>query len=67
MPEYIDPLDAAAWRNAIERYAQPDSDARAAQLERAAALGAPPIGENHFAIAGGLIDEAARTQPGKRA
>ncbi|CAN7449542.1 glycosyltransferase family 4 protein [Caballeronia sp. LjRoot31] len=34
IPEYIDPLDGLGWLAHIKEYAQPESPARAAQLER---------------------------------
>ena len=36
-PEYLDPLDGAAWLRAIRDYAAPDSPRRALQIERMAA------------------------------
>ncbi len=54
VPEYIDPLDGAAWRAAVLDYARPDSNARRAQLGR---LGAwrPPAWERHFAAVEDLL------------
>lgn len=40
-PDYIDPLDAAAWERAVLDYARPDSPRRAAQLRRMRAWRAP--------------------------
>ena len=34
IPEYIDPLDGLGWLSHIKEYAQPESPARAAQLDR---------------------------------
>lgn len=41
VPEYIDPLDGPAWKAMILDYADPCSRARAAQIDRASAWGAP--------------------------
>lgn len=49
IPDYIDPTDAQAWREAVLDYAQPHSPQRQAQLRR---LGdwSRPTWEQHFAI-----------------
>ena len=49
VPDYLDPLDGAAWRNAVADYARPDSPARRAQLARLAGW-TPPSWSDHFAI-----------------
>ena len=41
VPEYLDPLDGAAWVRAIEEYASPNSSRRGAQLTRLAQWRAP--------------------------
>jgi len=53
VPEYLDPLDAKAWRTAILDYAG-DSPRRAAQLARLAEWRAPSWDE-HFAIVDRLL------------
>ena len=47
IPEYLDPLDGRAWRDAILDYARPDSAARRAQCQRMDGY-KPPIWEDHF-------------------
>lgn len=46
-PDYLDPLDGAAWATAIDAYARPDSLARAAQLTRLADW-QPPTWDRHL-------------------
>jgi glycosyltransferase involved in cell wall biosynthesis len=58
VPEYLDPLDGAAWRRLILDYAAPDSRARAAQLERLRAWRAPAWSD-HFAAVDGLLAQVA--------
>jgi glycosyltransferase involved in cell wall biosynthesis len=53
VPEYLDPLDAKAWRTAILDYAG-DSPRRAAQLTRLAGWRAPTW-DGHFAIVDRLL------------
>ena len=48
IPDYLDPLDAPAWQVAILAYAEKDSPARHAQLERLARFRAPTW-DAHFA------------------
>jgi len=48
-PDYVDPLDEAAWEAAILDYARTDSAARAAQLERIAGFRAPDW-NSHFSL-----------------
>lgn len=55
VPEYLDPLDGAAWRQAVLDYARPDSARRAAQLARLAAW-RPPSWERHFAVVDSLLE-----------
>ncbi|WP_198372608.1 glycosyltransferase, partial [Roseomonas rosulenta] len=63
VPEYLDPLDGAAWRRLVLDYAAPDSRARAAQLARLRHW-APPSWEDHFASVDGLLAQvAARGAP----
>jgi glycosyltransferase involved in cell wall biosynthesis len=63
VPEYLDPLDGAAWRRLVLDYAAPDSRARAAQLSRMRAWQAPSWAD-HFAEVDGLLAQvAARNAP----
>lgn len=48
VPDFIDPLDIAAWQAAIEDYAQDGSAAREAQVKRLATYRAPTW-DDHFA------------------
>jgi hypothetical protein len=41
VPDYLDPIDGAGWRELILDYARPDSPSRAAQIERMAGFKAP--------------------------
>lgn len=54
-PDFLDPLDGAAWRSAVLDYARPDSKARAAQLTRIAHWKRPSWTE-HFAILDRLLE-----------
>lgn len=67
VPEYLDPLDGAAWRATILDYARPGSPARRAQLQRLAGWRAPRW-EDHFrrveAFLGRLDLRAGGTTPG---
>lgn len=58
MPEYLDPLDGAAWRRLVLDYAAPDSRARAAQLARLRHW-TPPTWDDHFASVDGLMAKVA--------
>ena len=58
IPEYLDPLDGLGWQAAIEEYTLPDSQARAAQLERLEQY-APPTWKRHFASVDQLLEEIA--------
>lgn len=70
VPDYLDPLDGAAWRAAILDYARTGSPVRRAQLQRLAGWRAPGWGE-HFAavnaflgkVAGGTVPGAAAPAP----
>jgi glycosyltransferase involved in cell wall biosynthesis len=55
VPEYIDPLDGAAWRAMVLDYARADSVARRAQLGRLAGW-KPPTWARHFAEVDKLLD-----------
>jgi len=55
VPDYLDPLDGAAWRAAALDYARPDSAARRAQLGRLPAWAAPRW-DAHFAAVDRLLD-----------
>jgi glycosyltransferase involved in cell wall biosynthesis len=56
VPEYIDPLDGSAWRQAVIDYSLPASPRRAAQLRRLTGW-KPPSWEDHFAAFERLIAE----------
>jgi glycosyltransferase involved in cell wall biosynthesis len=56
VPDYLDPLDGIAWRNAILDYAEPRSAGRAAQVERLAHWRAPRW-EHHFLQVDELLDK----------
>ncbi|CAH0303672.1 glycosyltransferase [Roseomonas sp. CECT 9278] len=58
VPEYLDPLDGAAWRRLVLDYAAPDSRARAAQLARLRHW-SPPAWSDHFAAVDGLLAQVA--------
>ncbi len=58
VPDYVDPLDLIAWRDAIVDYSRPDSPRRAAQMQRLAHWQAP-LWSDHFAIVERALDEAA--------
>jgi hypothetical protein len=55
VPDYLDPLDGAAWSNAVLDYAQPASPRRAAQLARMAGFSAPTW-QRHFETVEGLLE-----------
>lgn len=55
VPDYLDPLDGAAWRHAVLDYARSDSVARRAQLSRLAAWRAPTW-DDHFSKVDALLD-----------
>lgn len=56
VPDYLDPLDGAAWRKAVADYARPDSQARRAQLARLAGW-TPPSWAEHFTILDRVLDQ----------
>ena len=58
VPDYVDPLDLIAWRDAIVDYSRPDSPRRAEQMQRLAHWQAP-LWSDHFAIVERALDEAA--------
>jgi glycosyltransferase involved in cell wall biosynthesis len=64
VPDYLDPLDGTAWRNAVLDYARPDSPGRAAQMARMAGWKTPDWAE-HFRLVDGLL--ATVTDPTPRA
>jgi glycosyltransferase involved in cell wall biosynthesis len=55
VPDYIDPVDGAAWRAAVLDYARPDSPARRAQMARLANW-SPPGWADHFARVDALLE-----------
>ena len=65
VPDYLDPLDGAAWRNAVADYARPDSPARRAQLARLAGW-TPPSWSEHFAILDRVLDNLPHTPASAR-
>ena len=64
VPDYLDPLDGAAWRNAVLDYAAPDSAARAAQMQRLAGWRAP-VWQDHFDLVDELLLQV--TDPARQA
>jgi glycosyltransferase involved in cell wall biosynthesis len=63
VPDFLDPLDGAAWRAAVLDYGRPDSAARRAQLARMAGWRAPSW-EGHFAAVEDLLALLARPRDG---
>jgi len=59
VPDYLNPLDGLAWRNAILDYAGPGSAARQAQLTRLSGW-TPPRWDTHFSMVDGLLAGLAR-------
>jgi glycosyltransferase involved in cell wall biosynthesis len=55
VPDYLDPLDGAAWRRAVLDYADPASSTRAAQLRRLAGWRAPGW-DAHFDAVDALLE-----------
>jgi glycosyltransferase involved in cell wall biosynthesis len=55
VPDFIDPLDGPAWLRAILDYAEPDSAARAAQVERLGGYRAPGW-DDHFASVSAWVE-----------
>jgi len=62
VPEYLDPLDGAGWRQAVIDYSLPASSRRAAQLARLAGW-TPPRWEDHFKSVEKLIAEVGALAP----
>jgi glycosyltransferase involved in cell wall biosynthesis len=60
--EYLDPLDGAAWRDAILDYARTGSPARRAQLQRLSGWRAPRW-EEHFRGVGAFLDRLVAAAP----
>jgi len=69
VPDYLDPLDGSAWRNAVVDYAAAGSAARASQISRMAGWAAPRW-EDHFRAVETLLHEvtvpAAGLHPSQR-
>jgi glycosyltransferase involved in cell wall biosynthesis len=66
VPDYLDPLDGAAWRRAVLDYADPASPARAAQLARMSAWRAPGW-DAHFAAVDALLERVVSGRAGAAA
>jgi glycosyltransferase involved in cell wall biosynthesis len=64
VPDFLDPLDGAAWRQAAQDYARPDSPRRAAQLRRMRGWQMPSW-ERHFAILDDLLDTVVSAAPAR--
>jgi hypothetical protein len=62
VPDYLDPLDLFAWRDAVVDYCRPDSSRREAQVRRLAQW-QPPEWSRHFEIVEGALDEVAQSSP----
>ena len=58
VPDYVDPLDLIAWRDAIVDYSEPHSARRAAQMQRLTHW-QPPLWPDHFEIVERALDEVA--------
>ncbi|MDJ0388092.1 glycosyltransferase family 1 protein [Roseomonas sp. E05] len=68
VPDYLDPLDGQAWRQAVTDYAALDSDRRVAQLQRLEGWRAPRW-DDHFRLVDALlaqVTEPARPGPSLR-
>jgi glycosyltransferase involved in cell wall biosynthesis len=65
VPDYLDPLDGAAWRGTVLDYARADSPLRRAQLGRLGAWKAPEW-TDHFAAVDELLDRLTRQGGGAR-
>lgn len=59
-PRYLDPIDGLGWAQAIEEYARPDSQARAAQLRQLAEVSMPRW-TDHFSRVDRIIDVVAES------
>ena len=62
VPEYLDPHDLRAWSEAVRDYSRPDSNRRAAQLERLARWRVPSWA-SHFAAVDRLLGEIGQRVP----
>jgi glycosyltransferase involved in cell wall biosynthesis len=62
VPDYLDPMDGAAWRNAVADYARGDSQGRRAQLARMANW-RPPTWAEHFTILDRMLDGLQHASP----
>jgi glycosyltransferase involved in cell wall biosynthesis len=60
VPDYLDPLDLFAWRDAIVDYSEPDSPRRAAQMQRLAHWQSPRW-PDHFEIVERALDGITRS------
>jgi glycosyltransferase involved in cell wall biosynthesis len=60
VPEYLDPIDGPGWRRAILDYAKPDSQRRAAQLDRLRDWRTPGW-DAHFAAVDGMLAQVTGT------
>lgn len=58
VPDYLDPLDGAAWLARIRSYAQPHSEDRERQVARVAGFRKPTWSE-HFAVLESFLDRLA--------
>ena len=56
VPEFLDPLDGPAWRQAVLDYAHPDSPRREAQLERLRGFRAPTWADHFRTVDAALRD-----------
>ena len=66
VPDYLDPLDGAAWRRAVLDYAAPGSVARAAQLSRMDRWRAPGW-DAHFDAVDALLERVVSGAGARRA
>jgi glycosyltransferase involved in cell wall biosynthesis len=64
VPDYLDPLDGAAWLSAIDDYAQPASPRRQAQTARAAGYAAPSW-DDHLSRVLSLLPALVERQPAR--
>jgi glycosyltransferase involved in cell wall biosynthesis len=62
VPDYVDPLDLFAWRDAVVDYSEPNSPRRAAQMQRLAHW-QPPLWPEHFEIVERALDQVAGSSP----
>jgi glycosyltransferase involved in cell wall biosynthesis len=61
VPEYIDPLDLHAWKDAVHDYSQPSSGRRRAQLARLQRW-RPPAWSDHFACVEQLFTDLDKSR-----